>query len=35
MAACSNSSGICLKKVVRFHTARGRENDRSGMIMAW
>ena len=34
MADCSSSSGICLKNVVRFHTASGSENDRSGMIIA-
>ena len=34
MADCSSSWGICLKKLVRFHTASGSENDRSGMIIA-
>ena len=35
MADCSSSWGICRKKLVRFHTASGREKDRSGTIIAW
>ena len=35
MADCSSSWGIWRKKLVRFHTASGREKDRSGMIIAW
>ena len=35
IADCSSSWGICLKKLVRFHTASGSEKDRSGTIIAW
>ncbi len=35
IAACSSSSGICRKNVVRFHTASGSANDMLGTIIAW
>ncbi|CAM5263090.1 hypothetical protein SVIOM74S_03378 [Streptomyces violarus] len=35
MAACSSSSGICRKNVVRFHTASGSVKDMLGTIMDW
>ena len=34
MAACSSSTGICLKKAVRFHTANGSPKLNPGMITA-
>ena len=35
MAACSSSTGSCLKKAVRFHTASGKPKLRPGMMTDW